>query len=476
MSELYDRLTEYSQSDTYPYHMPGHKRRLQGYPLGEICNIDITEIDGFDNLHHAEGILQEIRQRAAKLWKADASFLLINGSTAGILAAISAVADKGSVILMARNCHRSAYNGIYVNHMRARYLYPEFAEDTNRFAGRITPDTVAEGIRECKRAGERVAAVLITSPTYEGIVSDVQAIAACCHAHDIPLLVDEAHGAHLGFAKDYPDTAIHLGADLVIQSLHKTLPSMTQTAVLHLMGNRISGQRVERFLSIYQTSSPSYVLMSAIDLCMDILEKEGADRLGCRLQDLEKFKHRVERLRHISCIFPDDPLKVLIYAPPGHMTGKQIYDILLEKYHLQLEMAAGTYCLAMFSMMDDEGGYDRLAEALIEMDCSMENENLCQPRTVSKSVELPKPTERMPIHAAYDAPTVQVPLAQSIGRISGDFVMLYPPGIPFIVPGEEISTDVVGYIRESMKRKLNLIGLTAGEDDFLIRVVDEQSE
>ncbi len=472
MSELYDQLTEYSQSDTYPYHMPGHKRRLQDYPLGDICNIDITEIDGFDNLHHAEGILQETQQRASKLWKADASYLLINGSTAGLLAAISAVTDKGSVILMARNCHRSAYNGVYLNHTRARYLYPQLADDTNRFAGRITPDIVEKGIKECQRAGESVAAVLITSPTYEGIVSDVQAIAACCHAHDIPLIVDEAHGAHLGFVPGYPDTAIHLGADLVIQSLHKTLPSMTQTAVLHIKGDRISRSRVERFLAIYQTSSPSYVLMSAIDLCMDILEKEGADRLGRRLQDLDNFRHRVGRLRQISCIFPDDPLKVLIYAPSGHMTGKQIYDILLEKYHLQLEMAAGTYCLAMFSMMDDEEGYERLAEALNEMDCSMGNGNLCEPRTVSERVELPKPRESMPIHEAYDAPTIKVPLAQSIGRVSGDFVMLYPPGIPFLVPGEEISTDVVAYIRENAEKNLNLIGLTKGEDDLLILAVD----
>ena len=321
MSRLYDKLLQYSKEDYYPYHMPGHKRHMQGRPLEDLYDIDITEIDGFDNLHHAEGILKEIQERAAALWKTKKTYFLVNGSTCGLLAAIATASGKDKVFVMTRNCHKAAYHGIYVNHVKVHYLYPEadggvnceqsggtgWVSENAGFAGKITPESVRESLKACAEVGEQVAAVLLTSPTYEGIVSDIPEISRICHEAGTILIVDEAHGAHLGFSEGYPDSAVHQGADLVIQSVHKTLPAMTQTALLHLCSDRVDVHRLERFLSIYQTSSPSYIMMSSIDLCMDVVEQEGRQRLEERLADVDCFRQETFDLKHIRVFYPSDP-------------------------------------------------------------------------------------------------------------------------------------------------------------------------
>ena len=222
MQELDQKLTEYGKSDIYPFHMPGHKRRKFDFP--NPYEIDITEIDGFDNLHHAEEILKEAQQRAADLYGAQRSFYLINGSTCGILAAVSACTQKHDKILMARNCHKAVYHAVFLKELQAEYLYPKVND--YGIQGQITPEQVEDAFLK----HPDITAVLITSPTYEGVVSDVAGIAKIAHAHGVPLIVDEAHGAHFGFSEGFPKEAGKEGADLVIMSLHNTLPSFKQTA------------------------------------------------------------------------------------------------------------------------------------------------------------------------------------------------------------------------------------------------------
>lgn len=483
MSRLYDKLLQYSKEDYYPYHMPGHKRHMQGRPLEDLYDIDITEIDGFDNLHHAEGILKEIQERAAALWQTKKTYFLVNGSTCGLLAAIATVSGKDKVFLMARNCHKAAYHGIYVNHAKVHYLYPEadggasceqsggtgWASENAGFAGKITPESVRKSLKTCAEAGEQVAAVLLTSPTYEGIVSDISEISRICHEAGTILIVDEAHGAHLGFSEGYPDSAVHQGADLVIQSVHKTLPAMTQTALLHLCSNRVNVHRLERFLSIYQTSSPSYIMMSSIDLCMDVVEQEGCQRLAERLADADCFRQETSDLKHIRIFYPSDPLKFIISVDGCKMTGKQFYDILLKEYYLQMEMAAGDYVLAMFSMMDAPIGYRRLAKALLEMDHRLEHagkrtdgESLYRAKNVTQWQTV-HPQALLPIHQAYDAPNRSVALQEAVGYVAAEFVSLYPPGIPLLVPGEQIEAEIVALIRTSLKQGLSVIGINSGD-------------
>ena len=213
----------------YPYHMPGHKRQAWGALPQQLYELDITEIEGFDNLHQAEGILQELQKKAARIYGADESFYLVNGSTCGILCAVSSALPSGGHILMNRNCHRSAYHGAYLRNLTISYLWPAYMKEYD-----IYDAVTAEQIREALEQEPDIGAVLIVSPTYEGRVADVKAIAETVHAKGIPLIVDEAHGAHLGLAEGFWPNSCQAGADLVIHSVHKTLPSLTQTALLHV--------------------------------------------------------------------------------------------------------------------------------------------------------------------------------------------------------------------------------------------------
>ena len=257
MKYLEEELKTLAESDMYPFHMPGHKRnmKLQVNPYA----YDITEIDDFDNLHEAEGIIAQAQQRAAELFHAEKSFFLVNGSTCGILAAISAAVPKGGRILMARNCHKAAYHAAYLRGLQISYVYPVITQFG--IQGSIRVEDVAAALQE----DASIQAVVITSPTYDGILSDIASIAELAHSYNIPLIVDEAHGAHLGFYSYFPQAAIQLGADVVIQSLHKTLPSFTQTAILHMNKGLVRQEDIIRFLSIYETSSPSYLFLAGID-------------------------------------------------------------------------------------------------------------------------------------------------------------------------------------------------------------------
>ena len=238
METLYNRLERYGDSDFYGMHMPGHKRN-RGLIRNRIpYELDITEIDGFDDLHHAEGILKEAEARAAWLYKADRTHFLVNGSTVGILSAILGSTKKGDKILVARNCHKSVYHGIYLNELEPVYIYPAY--EKSGINGEISPDEV-EKILERERG---IRAVMIVSPTYDGVVSDVREIARIVHRYGIPLIVDEAHGAHFGFHPYFPENANTKGADVVIHSVHKTLPALTQTALIHLNGTIAAGKRL----------------------------------------------------------------------------------------------------------------------------------------------------------------------------------------------------------------------------------------
>lgn len=247
---LLDRLMEYGESDAYPFHMPGHKRQAGAGFAGDFPNpfsVDITEIGGFDNLHHPEGILKESMEWAGNVYGADQTYYLVNGSSCGILSAVCGSVSHGGTILMSRNCHKSAYHGVYLGHLRAEYIYPQTIPEFG-IQGGLSP----EDVRRLLITHPETEAVLVVSPTYDGIVSDIGAIAKIVHEWGIPLIVDEAHGAHFPFGGEarFPVSALELGADVVIQSLHKTLPSLTQTAVMHVNAGFADISRIDRYVHI----------------------------------------------------------------------------------------------------------------------------------------------------------------------------------------------------------------------------------
>ncbi len=467
---LDEKLIAYAKSDIYPFHMPGHKRQMQ--EEADPYAIDITEIDGFDNLHDAEAILAEAQQRAAALYGAGKSYYLINGSTCGILSAVSAATRRDGTILMARNCHKAVYHAAYLRNLTTRYLYPVIT----RFGiqGVITPESVEEALR----GDAKIQAVILTSPTYDGVVSDIRSIAEITHRYQVPLIVDEAHGAHFGFDPYFPETAVRLGADLVIQSMHKTLPSMTQTALLHVCSDRIDTRVLERFLNIYETSSPSYVLMAGMDRCIRLLLERGTELFSAYATQLKTFYQNVDKLHKIEVFrgwelpetecFRFDPSKLVISATGCGLTGQQLYQILLEKYGLQMEMCSGEYVLAMTSFCDTGEGYERLFAALLEIeaenstafiDTSMDAPVGGSDLTGFISRIYKKNEKQSEIAQAVDLPGEEIELAAAVGRIAGDYVYLYPPGIPLLVPGEVINDQILAGIRECRKKNLNIKGV-----------------
>ena len=476
-SYLYDRLLEYCSGEAYPLHMPGHKRRLG--TMADPFSFDITEIDGFDDLHHAGGILKEAQERAAELYGAKKTYFLVNGSTAGILSAVGTCCRRGGRLLMARNSHRSVWHAAYLYDLDTGYLWPEQAEN-GWINGRINPDAVEKELE----AHPETEAVCITSPTYDGVVSDIRRIADIVHDWNVPLIVDEAHGAHFGFHPAFPQSAVRLGADLVIQSVHKTLPSLTQTALLHVCSRRIDRKRLERMLRICQTSSPSYVLMASIDQCIRLMKEQGADLMEQLAQRLERFRFSLKELRILSLIRSDDPSRILISGAQAGLSGMAICDILRERYQLELEMAAVNYALALTGAGDDEEGLVRLSLALQELDRELflnrqfpqrsswlkkymsdpDNEALPGEESRSGAVQYHggtdiRPKQILRLAEAWDAPGEPVLAGEASGKICGEFICLYPPGIPQLVPGEQILPEQIRWLEECLKSGYTLQGM-----------------
>lgn len=572
-NSLLNKLNSYCSSEYYPFHMPGHKRRdisqltehdiyeerqteKMGFP--NPYTIDITEIDGFDNLHHAEGILKESMEDAAEIYGADHSYYLVNGSTCGILSAICGCTKNGGKILMARNCHKAAYHGAMLHQLDVEYIYPEYLESYGINGGICVEDVraaleknqnavnVDDDDDDCGKSIEKIQAVLIVSPTYEGIVSDVQAIADVAHEYGIPLIVDEAHGSHLPFAYEedrhislsdtteteadieekigeeettdiwtskFPKSALECGADVVIQSLHKTLPSFTQTAIMHIKDGYVKRRQIERYLGMFQSSSPSYLFLASMDRCVKFMNEDGREEMKQYEDCLNQFYDHLKDLKVLSIldhkvceeesVFDWDMSKVVISTRQAvkfakktsdeddnedvaRFGGEALSELLREKYHLEMEMAAPDYVIAMTSLMDTEEGLKRLAEALVEID-----EDLCEEilQTVfheqlgsdgaknlekeSQLAKMPKAVPVMRLGEAVELKGQRITLKDSLHMVSQEFVYLYPPGIPILAPGEKITKEILDRISWYQAMGFSVQGLSDPSLYSIMTVAEE---
>lgn len=509
---LITRLAAYSQSDMYPFHMPGHKRLAgakEEFDFPNPFSVDITEIDGFDNLHHPEGILKESMEWAAGVYGADKTCYLVNGSSSGLMAAVSGCVPRGGHILMCRNCHKSVYNAVFLNQLKVSYVYPQEVKGLG-IQGGILPSDV-EAILEKE---PDISAVLIVSPTYDGVVSDIKSIAEIVHRAGLPLIVDEAHGAHFRYHKMFPQSALELGADVVIQSIHKTLPSLTQTALLHMKCSRPDGGSymdmgaVDKYLHIYQSTSPSYVLMASIENAIFQMEQAGPDtELGRHISKyekaLEELRGRLSGLKVLrladqdmvgkSGIYDLDVSKIVVSTRDSAVSGAWLDDVLRKEFHLEMEMCGADYVTAISSVMDSEAGLKRLGDALMEIDGRLEKG--AEPRGIladftageadgfapdagkcaaeatgciySQANEI-----AMTISEASESPWKTVPLKNSENRVSAEFVYIYPPGIPIVAPGERINGRVLDIIMDYIRKGLPVQG-PADESLTVLRVVEE---
>ena len=498
---LINRLAAYARSDMYPFHMPGHKRRTG--PEDSFMNscvdsftnpfaVDITEIEGFDNLHHPEGILKDSMKWAADVYGADQTYYLINGSTGGILAAVCGSVPRGGRILVSRNCHKSVYHGICLNQLKTSYVYPQEIEGLG-IQGGIT----AEDVDRMLNRYMDTQAVLIVCPTYDGIVSDIEAIARIVHRAGLPLIVDEAHGAHFRYDAMFPVSALDLGADVVIQSVHKTLPSLTQTALLHIKCNRPDGgcyadrERIDRYIHMVQSSSPSYVLMASIENSIYQMEQTDMAPYG---KQLHKLRRRLGQMRHLRLAdtgligqagIRDLDLSKIVVSTRGTclypaedgltgFTGAQLDDILRREYHLEMEMCGADYVTAITTVMDSGEGLERLGDALTRIDSQLTDAGY-KPDGRSgdqKSVYSMRCDTAMSMGEAMEEKMASVGLEDSAGCISGEFVYIYPPGIPIVAPGEWISRPILEVILEYRDKGLPVQG-PADQSLRTIRVVQK---
>ncbi len=427
---LLHALQALSESDLLPMHMPGHKRLSPDPALP--YPIDITEIEGFDNLHEPTGVLQELGRRAAALYCADRAFPLVNGSTCGLLAAIRAAVPDGSTVILPRASHKSVYHALELGRLRPVYL-PAAPLET----------VTAAQVLHALTAHPEARLVILTSPSYEGIVCDVRNIAELVHRHGAALLVDSAHGAHLGFSPAFPENAAQCGADVTILSLHKTLPALTQTALALVCGNRIPAQSLAQNLAIFETSSPSYPLLASIDVCLHLLETKRDTLFAPYAARLHAFYDAMSKL-HALRLFGrmDDPFfdpgKLLIRTDGASIPGPALADLLRSRYHIEPEMAVPGWVLCMTSICDPDEAFSRLRDALLDLDAALSPAPSPTPLPAA-----PLPEQVLPIWKTRGLKTDRVPLSDACGRISAAYVWAYPPGIPLLTPGERIDSAVL---------------------------------
>ncbi len=411
--------------DSYPFHMPGHKRNAKfNIPSSEI---DITEIDGFDNLHSPYGIIKDMEVALAKLYNTEKSIISVNGSSCCILSAICAVCDYGDTILIARNCHKSVYNACFIKKLNVEYIEPEYIEEIGTY-GKITQEAVDKALNRFENA----RAVVITSPTYEGVTSEIKA--------DVPVIIDSAHGAHFGFHRDFP--VLPYG-DIVINSLHKTLPALTQTAVIHI-NNPKYFEKVKMYMDIFETSSPSYVLMSSIDTCIEFLRKCEND-FDAFSKRLDKFYSQVNELENIKAFEGDDKSRLVIYA--DNMSGTSLYSFLQEN-GIEAEGATLNYVILISSVCDSDEGFELLIKALKKADKVKSHFE-----RFSTSYTLPK--KKFNIYEVNSFEKTE--LLKAEGKVSAQYIYAYPPGVPIIVPGEVISREIIDRITSMKENDVNII-------------------
>lgn len=522
-NDILSKLDKYKDENIVPMHMPGAKRNKELIELymGDMGNPyekDITEINGFDNMHNAETIIKDAFDEAAELYGADESWYLVNGSTAGNMSAICGVTHKNDVVIMARNCHISVYNAVILNELNPVYIYPEYDEEYGYYKG-ITLKEIKDIVDKYSSDHDRndIKAVILTSPTYEGNVSDIKSIAEYLHQYNIPLIVDEAHGAHFNFSESFPQSAVKSGADVVINSVHKTLPSLTQTAIMHINYGIVDVERIRRYWNIYQSTSPSYILMSSIARSLSIVKNDGDKLFAEYVDKLTILRNGLSELKHIRLIKTDDISKLVL----GYKDAKWLYDTLFYKYKIQLEMSSIKYVIAMTSIFDSQEYYDRFLAALKEIDEELDNRVLAALKEIDEEIDESiskydredilnskvdkdldnrfnsihngeadnrlnyssinnqdngnkvniadfRDEQTLTIAEAFNrrdlsgCDEIQMNNEKIYGKISGESVYVYPPGIPILCPGEVITRKIIAILEAAGEAGLEVVGVKEG--------------
>lgn len=428
--------------------MPGHKLGA-GIPEGalkEAGSIDLTEIPGTDNLHYPDGIIREAQELAAGAFGADETYFLVNGSTCGIQAAIMTVCKPGDSLIVGRDCHKSVISGMILAGVQAIYVKPVF----NSFFGVgtvITPEAVRAAMAENPGA----AGLLITRPNYYGVCSEIEKIAEIVHSFGKVLMVDEAHGAHLRFNKELPACSMDGGADICIQSAHKTLPAFTQGAYLHVKGDRTDRERLRFNLRLLQTSSPSYIIMASLDVARAVMQWEGNELLDKTLGYIERFYGNVSHQNGLEILKENsieggslDKTRLVLNFRKMGITGFFAGEALRARNNIQVEMSDYYNIICIATVADRSGSFDALAEALKAFPGA---DGPRSEKAVMQPADLPIPRQAVSFNEIRYAVGKMIKIDACAGRVSMSMITPYPPGIPVICPGEVISEEALEYLK-----------------------------
>jgi arginine/lysine/ornithine decarboxylase len=476
---------DYVDTGVVPFHTPGHQqghgmdRAFREFVGDNVLAIDLTQIRGLDDLLQPENALVDAQELAAEAYGADHTFFLINGSTSGNQCMMMTAVNPGEKIAIPRNSHKSAMGALIMSGAIPVYMQPQVSEDLH-MDHTVTPEMVKATLE----ANPDVKAVYVVSPTYYGAQANLAAIARIAHAHHMPLLVDEAWGPHFHFHPSLPTDALASGADLVINSTHKMIGSMSQTAMLHMQGRRIPLDRLKAVYKLFLSTSPNLVLIASLDVARRQMATIGEALLSRTIDLANQIRKQLNEIPGVYCfgrelidgkgVFDFDPCKITITVKNLGYTGYEAEEILRRRYNVQVELADLFNCVALITIGTTEKAAEELVYAVQELAREDRPVDIFSPsgvlerRMKTGTYHLPKiPPMRLSPREAFLAPTELVPFKQSAGRICAEVITPYPPGIPVISPGEEITKEIIDYLGLEKKAGVRMQG---PYDDELRRI------
>jgi len=462
---LLDALKANAARPHAPFYTPGHKQgKGISQPLADlfgkaVFRADLTELADLDNLFAPQGVIQEAQQLAAAAFGASQTWFLVNGSTCGIEAAILATCGTGDKIILPRNVHSSAIAGLIISGAIPIFLNPEY-DPVLDIAHSITPNAVESALQQHPDA----KAVLTVYPTYYGVCGDLSAIASITHQYNIPLLVDEAHGAHFAFHPELPTPALAAGADLTVQSIHKVLGAMTQASMLHVQGNRIDCDRISKALQLVQSTSPSYLLLASLDAARQQMALHGKMLMSRTLQLADEARTKISQIPGLSILqIPAyqeglgespgfvalDETRLTVTVSGLGLTGFEADEILDEKFAVTAEFASVQHLTFIISLGNTTADIEQLVQGFTTLAKKYRRTNLTLNNNIWQNLvsKVSHPLHFSP-REAFFAVSETLPVAQTSDRICAEIICPYPPGIPVLMPGEVITKPVLDYLQQ----------------------------
>ncbi len=449
---LLSMLHQWANRDYVPFHTPGHRQgRGASLPLLDCLGLkalqsDLPELPELDNLFAPQGVIWQAQKLAAEAFGAENSYFLTNGSTSGVVAALWSVGANGGKVILPRNVHQSAISGLILSGAIPIFMSPDYDERLGLFHG-----ATSEGVATALQSHPDAQAVFIVSPSYFGVVGDVGAIATLAHQHQIPLLVDEAHGAHFVFHPQLPPSALQSGADVSVQSTHKTLSALTQAAMLHVQGHRIKSDRLHQALQMFQSSSPNYLLLASLDGARQQMATVGHDLMHHTISLANSIRHGITQLPKLRVLSVEDsgqtpgfvyldPTRITIDVGELGITGYEADQQLHQRLGVTAELATHQHLTLIITPGTTPGDCVRLLDALSEL--TQVTPNLSSTLLTQIPLQFSLELALSPREAVFSSHR-SVPLAQACNHISADLICPYPPGIPALIPGEVITPEVI---------------------------------